>query len=68
MKEKKNPASPRHRLIPVWRTELDRQGLARALLLLAMHLDERDREAHTKQQNPAEEAAGQKGDGHDEQK
>ena len=67
MNRKKNPASRRHRLTPVWRTELDRHGFARALLLLEMNLDEKDDTAHTKQQNPANEAAGQKGGGHDEQ-
>lgn len=67
MNRKKTPAARRHRLIPVWRTELDRHSFARALLLLAMHLDEKEHRAHTHQQNPTKEAAGQKGGGHDEQ-
>lgn len=39
-----------HRVVSVWRKDLDREGLARALLLAAMHLDESKRNAHKKQQ------------------
>lgn len=46
MKRPKREPAKRHRVTPVWRTELDREGLARALLLLAMHLDEEDRKPH----------------------
>lgn len=63
MKRRQGQDLRRHRLVPVWKRELDREAFARALLLLAMHLDEKDRMAHKNQQNPAEGAAGQKGGG-----
>ena len=66
MNRKLGRASGRHRLTPVWKKELDREALARTLLLLAMHLDEQDRMPHKNQQNPAEGTAGQKGGGHDD--
>lgn len=66
MKRKVNRASGRHRLTPLWKQNIDREAFARALLLLAMHLDEQDRMAHKNQQNPAEGTAGQKGGGHDD--
>ena len=55
MRRKKTPAARRHRLIPVWRTELDRHGFARALLLLAMHLDENKPSTLNKANNSAHE-------------
>lgn len=67
MSRKQNPSPRRHRLIPVWRQQLDREGFARALLLLAIHLDETGRMPHRKRQNPDESSAGQEGGGHDEQ-
>jgi hypothetical protein len=36
----------RHRIVPVWRTEIDREAFAKALLLLVLHLDETERDAH----------------------
>lgn len=39
-KPRSDKGHPKHRLIPVWQPELDRQGLARTLLLLAQHLDD----------------------------
>ncbi|MDZ5144144.1 hypothetical protein [Microbacterium testaceum] len=67
MTRKQDPAARRHRVIPVWRRELDREGFARALLLLAMHLDETTPMPHRKRQNPDENSTGQKGSGRDEQ-
>lgn len=65
-KKNQRPTRP-HRLSPAWSAELDREGLARALLLLAMHLDEKQRMAHKKQQNPASTGpSGKKGGGSDE--
>lgn len=66
MNRKKNRATRHHRLTPIWKDKVDREGLARVLLLLAMHLDETRRTAHTKQQNSAP-TAEQKGGEHDEQ-
>lgn len=65
MSRRKIPASRHHRLTPIWKGQIDRVGLARALLLLAMHLDETRRKPHTQQQNSAP-TAEQKGGGHDE--
>jgi hypothetical protein len=64
--KKNDQSSRRHGILPVWKKEIDREGIARAMLLLAMHLDEQDRMAHKNQQNPAEGTAGQKGGGHDD--
>lgn len=35
-----------HRLIPIWKSALDREAFAKALLLLAMHLDETQKKPH----------------------
>lgn len=40
----------RHRVIPVWKERFDEKAFARALLLLAMHLDEQGKKAHNKGQ------------------
>lgn len=40
------PRASRHRIVPVWREEIDREAFARALLLLVMHLDEKEKVAH----------------------
>lgn len=66
MSRKENSPPRRHRLTPVWRQQLDREGFARALLLLAMHLDETTPMPHRKRQNPDENSTGQKGGGRDE--
>lgn len=65
MNRKRNKAGGHHRLTPIWKDKVDREGLARVLLLLAMHLDETRRAAHTRKQNSAP-TAEQKGGGHDE--
>lgn len=36
----------RHRIVPVWREQIDREAFAKALLLLVLHLDETNRDAH----------------------
>lgn len=38
----------KHRVFPIWRQDFDRAGFARALLLLAMHLDGEEKKAHKK--------------------
>ncbi len=53
MKRPKREPAKRHRITPVWRAQLDREALARALLLLAMHLDEEDRKPHNQGQTTA---------------
>lgn len=66
MKRKKNNRTIRHRVTPIWKKEFDRSGYARALLLLAMHLDETAKKAHIKQQNHADEVVGKEGGGTNE--
>lgn len=63
---KKRSSQGRHRVTPSWRTEIDRQRFADALLLLAMHLDEKTPTPHKHQRDPASELTGQEGDDHDE--
>lgn len=65
MNRKRNKAGGHHRLTPIWKDKVDREGLARVLLLLAMHLGETRRAAHTRKQKSAP-TAEQKGGGHDE--
>ena len=65
MNRKRNKAGGHHRLTPIWKDKVDREGLARVLLLLAMHLDETRRAAHTQNLKTAPRAE-QKGGGHDE--
>ncbi len=38
------------RVVPAWKESLDRDGFAKALLLLAMHLDEQQKLVHTQDQ------------------
>jgi len=40
----------RHRIVPVWRAQIDRGAFARALQLLVLHLDETERAAHKLEQ------------------
>ncbi|MGD9675408.1 MAG: hypothetical protein AB7V19_01815 [Candidatus Bipolaricaulia bacterium] len=40
----------KHRVLPVWKQSFDVQAYARALLLLAMHLDSTKQEPHNKGQ------------------
>lgn len=35
-----------HRIIPVWRQNPDSKKLAKALLMMAMHLDEKNKTIH----------------------
>lgn len=46
-RSRKRPKRP-HRIIPIWNQDLDSKKLARALLMMAMHLDEKDKTVHTK--------------------
>lgn len=39
------------RIVPVWNEKFDQAGFAKALLLLAMHLDETEPRPHTRGQN-----------------
>lgn len=58
-KNRQAQASVRFRLIPVWREQIDREALARVLLVLALHLDEKRRDAHKKSQQPGRSERGQ---------
>jgi|GEM_PF-4237547 len=54
----------RHRVIAVWKDGFDEKEFARALLLLAQHLDETGQEAHNKGQQASQ--ANNNGGGHHE--
>ena len=46
---KGSSSSPSHfRVVPIWKREFDREGFVKALVLLAMHLDEQDAVVHKK--------------------
>jgi len=64
MKRRKNQSrSGGHRIVPVWNESFDLDGFARALLLLAMHLDENEQVVHTSEN--AEQSAKKGGEGHE---
>lgn len=42
------PIKKPHRIIPVWREEIDHKKLAQALILMAQHLDEKRKTIHKK--------------------
>lgn len=48
----------RHRIVPVWKQDFDREAFARTLLLLAMHLDEQQQKAHKKSHTNEHEGGG----------
>jgi len=48
MNRSRKPSKRPHRIIPIWNQDLDSKKLARALLMMAMHLDEKDKTVHIK--------------------
>lgn len=62
-KRRNRSSNSKHRIVPVWKDSFDQEAFARALLLLAMHLDETDQKAHTSEN--AQQAAEQGGGGHE---
>ena len=48
MNRPEKPAKRPHQITPIWRQEVDAKKLARALLQMAMHLDETGKTVHTK--------------------
>jgi len=64
-RRRRDQAPRRHRLVPVWKKTLDREAFARALLLLAMHLDEKDRAAHKQPGTPGADRPGDERGRHD---
>lgn len=47
-----------HRIIPVWKEVFDEREFARILLLLAMHLDEKEQVVHKKGQKSGDGGGG----------
>lgn len=65
---RKRPGRPRgssaqagFRITPVWRKDFDRAAFARAMLLLAMHLDEQNQKPHKRGNTYEQPSDGKQG-------